>query len=174
MLQGELSAILSTFIKLTYVIKIFVLSIFEWPFNSGFTVSQMFVFFSCVMSYDINYSKCTELQTLFSFCFQIICSLSGLKFTKCLSKYQTGKTLIRLTWVCAACQDLYGRQLVFKFSNIRHTSIISILNQRYSKKLSVRDSSLESGDKNISILHLSCKTSDLQFSLGLHTHARVL
>ena len=38
MLQGELSAILSTFIKLTFVIKIFVLSIFEWPFYTGFTV----------------------------------------------------------------------------------------------------------------------------------------
>ena len=32
MLQGEHSAILSTFIKLPFVFKIFVLSIFEWPF----------------------------------------------------------------------------------------------------------------------------------------------
>ena len=39
MLQGEHSAILSTFIKLLFVIKIFVLSIFEWPFYTGFTVS---------------------------------------------------------------------------------------------------------------------------------------
>ena len=39
MLQGEHSAILSTFIKLPFVIKIFVLSIFEWPFYTGFTVS---------------------------------------------------------------------------------------------------------------------------------------
>ena len=31
-LQGEHSAILLTFIKLQFVIKIFVLSIFEWPF----------------------------------------------------------------------------------------------------------------------------------------------
>ena len=38
MLQGEHSAILSTFIKLPYVIKIFVLSIFEWPLKTGFTV----------------------------------------------------------------------------------------------------------------------------------------
>ena len=35
MLQGEHSAILSTFIKLPFVIKIFVLSIFEWPFYTG-------------------------------------------------------------------------------------------------------------------------------------------
>ena len=38
MLQGEHSAILSTFIKLAFVIKIFVLSIFEWPLKTGFTV----------------------------------------------------------------------------------------------------------------------------------------
>ena len=36
MLQGEHSAILSTFIKQPFVIKIFVLSIFEWPFYAGF------------------------------------------------------------------------------------------------------------------------------------------
>ena len=38
MLQGEHSAILSTFIKLPFVIKIFVLSVFEWSFYTGFTV----------------------------------------------------------------------------------------------------------------------------------------
>ena len=38
MLQGEHSAILWTFIKLPFVIKIFVLSIFEWLFYTGFTV----------------------------------------------------------------------------------------------------------------------------------------
>ena len=38
MLQGEHSAILSTFIKLLFAIKIFVLSFFEWPFYTGFTV----------------------------------------------------------------------------------------------------------------------------------------
>ena len=37
MLQGEHSAILLTSIKLPFVIKIFVLSIFEWPFYTGFT-----------------------------------------------------------------------------------------------------------------------------------------
>ena len=33
--HGEHSAIISTFIKLPFVIKIFVLSIFVWPFNTG-------------------------------------------------------------------------------------------------------------------------------------------
>ena len=38
MLQGEHSAIFSAFIKLPFAIKIFVSSIFEWPFYTGFTV----------------------------------------------------------------------------------------------------------------------------------------
>ena len=38
MLQGEHSSILSTFIKLPFVINIFVLSIFEWLLKTGFTV----------------------------------------------------------------------------------------------------------------------------------------
>ena len=40
MLQGEHSAILSTFINLPFVFKIFVLFIFEWLFYTGFTVSM--------------------------------------------------------------------------------------------------------------------------------------
>ena len=51
MLQGEHSAILSTFNKLPSVIKIFVLSIFEWPFYTGFTVFGLlhFLLLSCSM-----------------------------------------------------------------------------------------------------------------------------
>ena len=37
MLPLEHSAILSTFIKLPFVIKIFALSIFEWSLKTGFT-----------------------------------------------------------------------------------------------------------------------------------------
>ena len=37
MLQGDHSAKLSTFIKPPFVIKVFVLSNFEWPFYIGFT-----------------------------------------------------------------------------------------------------------------------------------------
>ena len=36
MLQGEHSAILSTFIKLPSIIMTFVLSFFEWPLKTGF------------------------------------------------------------------------------------------------------------------------------------------
>ena len=35
--QGDYSAILLTFIKLPFVIRIFVISIFECPFYTGFT-----------------------------------------------------------------------------------------------------------------------------------------
>ena len=41
MLQREHSIILSTFIKPPFVIKIFVLSVFEWPFYTGFTVLDL-------------------------------------------------------------------------------------------------------------------------------------
>ena len=34
------SAILSTFIKLTFVFKTFVLSIYNWPLKTGFTVNK--------------------------------------------------------------------------------------------------------------------------------------
>ena len=37
MLQREHSAILLTFINVPFVIKMFVLSIFEWPLKTGFT-----------------------------------------------------------------------------------------------------------------------------------------
>ena len=42
MLKGEHSVILLTFIKLQFVIKIFVLSIFESPLKKGFPVSVLF------------------------------------------------------------------------------------------------------------------------------------
>ena len=42
MLQREHFAILSTCIKLTFIFKTFVLSIFEWPLKTGFTVCTFF------------------------------------------------------------------------------------------------------------------------------------
>ena len=43
------------FVKLPFVIKIFVMSIFEWPFYTGFTVNKMFAFL------DLCISKSTYL-----------------------------------------------------------------------------------------------------------------
>ena len=42
MLRLEHSEILLTCIKLPFVTKIIVLSIFEWPFYTGFTVNTVF------------------------------------------------------------------------------------------------------------------------------------
>ena len=64
MLQGEHSAKFSTFIKLPLVIKIFVLSIFDWPLKTGFTVQ---VFQIC-----INFIKCK----IFMYTFIIILKFS--------------------------------------------------------------------------------------------------
>ena len=69
MLQEEHSAILSIFIKLPFVIKIFDLSNFEWLFYTGFTVCinliaflnlcslryQLLIFQQCMY---INYYSC--------------------------------------------------------------------------------------------------------------------
>ena len=41
MLHREHSAKLLTIVKLPFVIKIFILSIFEWPFYTGSTVAQL-------------------------------------------------------------------------------------------------------------------------------------
>ena len=49
MLQREHSAILLTFIKLPFLIKIIVLSIIEWPFYTGFTVLQNLSFAGVVI-----------------------------------------------------------------------------------------------------------------------------
>ena len=46
--QVEHSAILLTFMKLPIVIKIFVLSIFEWPFYTGFTALQYCTHLKCI------------------------------------------------------------------------------------------------------------------------------
>ena len=54
MLQGEHSAILSTFIRLQFVIRIFVLSIFECPLKRGFTVWPLL--FEFLHQYDPKFN----------------------------------------------------------------------------------------------------------------------
>ena len=54
MLHRERSAILSTFIKLPFVIKIFVLSIFEWPLKTGFTVDESLMEQDGVIKVDVQ------------------------------------------------------------------------------------------------------------------------
>ena len=44
MLVGEHSALLSTFIKLPIVIKIFVLSIIDWPFYTGGRLTHVLLY----------------------------------------------------------------------------------------------------------------------------------
>ena len=65
MLQGEHSAILSTFIKLSFVIKNLVLSIFEWPLETGFTVCIEDEDVSILWSRKLNSPAC-ESWALFA------------------------------------------------------------------------------------------------------------
>ena len=67
MLPLEHSAVLLTFIKLPFVIKSFVLSIFEWLFYTGFTVINQTVELDCLKlpDYSIHvsiYSACERLN----------------------------------------------------------------------------------------------------------------
>ena len=55
--EGKHSAILSTFIKLPFVIKISVLSIFEWPFYTGFTVPHLFFMLGQVYYVGVQYLR---------------------------------------------------------------------------------------------------------------------
>ena len=64
MLQWEHSAILLTFIKLPFVIKIFVLSIFEWRLKTGFTVHKL----TCLNGVLQN-----PIPGIFSTCFHAKC-----------------------------------------------------------------------------------------------------
>ena len=71
MLQGEHSAILSTFIKLPFDIESFVYSIFEWPFYTGFTVHYNAYMTSCVtfkVPISIATLNCKKLIENSSFC----------------------------------------------------------------------------------------------------------
>ena len=63
MLQGEHSALLLTFIKLPFVIKTFVLSIFEWPFYAGFTVHDLNLFSLVVQVSHWNRTPKVKLLT---------------------------------------------------------------------------------------------------------------
>ena len=57
------SLLLSTFIKLPFVIKIFVLSIFEWPFYTGFTV--LFICLLQEVMYEMEESGFLKIGILF-------------------------------------------------------------------------------------------------------------
>ena len=54
---AESSAILLTFIKLPFAIKTFVLSIFQWPLKTGFTVHRV---------------SCLSAHVLFEFIKQVV------------------------------------------------------------------------------------------------------
>ena len=61
------SALLLTFIKLPFVIKILVLSIFEWPFYTGFTVDYHILHVACSAT-CITHSKKQTTNALIRLC----------------------------------------------------------------------------------------------------------
>ena len=70
-------------------------------------MAGLFIFFSTLEYYVTDFHLISWILLVnvlkfhfFFFCSQIECWLSGLEFTKCLSEYLTGKTLIRLLLFC--------------------------------------------------------------------------
>ena len=107
MLQGEHSAILSTFIKLPFVIKIFVLSIFEWPFYTGFTVSTNALTLCMLYNLSLNYNFLKKFFQEHNQSVKWFGSRSGLKF--CLSWSESklfAKIISRQQKSSLACKEL--------------------------------------------------------------------
>ena len=105
MLQGEHSAIISTFIKLTFVIKTFVLTIFEWLFYTGFTVSCHFF-----LSWE-SYLLHSEVHKY------MLNTVDGLKF-----------------WTIAACQKSLDKQCSPRSDCFWRSSLIRAFTVCYSYK----------------------------------------
>ena len=71
MLQGEHSAIISTFIKLPFVINIFVLPFYEWPLKTGFTVLRVYGYYKHVEAGNLLIQQ-SYLDLLCKSCFILL------------------------------------------------------------------------------------------------------
>ena len=56
---------ISTFIKLPFVLKMFVLSIFEWPLKTGSTVYQLLLTWDQILQHLLNKLQEASLQIIF-------------------------------------------------------------------------------------------------------------
>ena len=93
MLQGEHSALLSIFIKLLHVIKIFVLSILEWTLKTGFTVFSIQMVKVYIISIEIEAIQfCIRNRSrllrdyYYCTCFACMCNLFGHSVTPILGR----------------------------------------------------------------------------------------
>ena len=77
----ETSAILLTFIKLPFVMKIFVLTIFEQPFNTGFAVLLVFDATTSLKGALTRYGKLTwESALAWNLIILCLCIVWGMTF----------------------------------------------------------------------------------------------
>ena len=102
--QGEHSGILLTFIKLQFVIKIFILSIFEWKLKTGFTVCVFCLvwLFTSQSTAMVMSGWSIHLITLFS-CASLINQLTS---TSC--------TYFRLQLTTSLLESVEGRRMAVK------------------------------------------------------------
>ena len=89
MLQGEHSAILLTFNKLPFLVEIFVLSVFEWSFYTGFTVLACYIQARMLKQLggggcqqQRGRSACTDAQVDQPLCFSLIGKKTYLDFLR--------------------------------------------------------------------------------------------
>ena len=122
MLQGEHSAMLLTCIKLPFVTKIFVLSIFEWTFCTGFTVHvwQMncIVLDPVVREYETAFSR-EFFDLIQSTCYSKIATLFFDYFLM-----MTSWPLMKLTVQFAVRQHRCLLRIYLNVSNIQNCSIL--------------------------------------------------
>ena len=116
MVQGEHSAILSTFIKLLFVIKIFILYIFKWPLKTDISVIRISTFHYCSYSPDqynqtehtvFNaHEKFQQNQSQFS-CHQIWCDECKITLIFTMAYSCIVSAIVRL-FVCCFTSQVNG------------------------------------------------------------------
>ena len=120
---GEHSAILSTIIKLPVAIKTFVLSIFEWPFYTGFTVVYRYE-----LSWLSKWRICTwhrgngpscQCKFFISFCYVILKLLNPLLNTFANRADPDQAALVRAAW---------SGSTLFAYGNLRYDFFVLYTN----------------------------------------------
>ena len=115
-----LSISLSVFFRAFYQIIQPLSSIYLYSLKYDQTLFDKYYSVSPLFQPYKAYGKGSKISNTFLVLFSNTYLLSGLEFTKCLSEYQTGKTLIRLLLQKQSDLGLhclsrpFGRQIVFK------------------------------------------------------------
>ena len=111
----EYSAILSTFIKLPFVIKIFVLSIFEWPFKTYRQISNCSIYSPIQLIEEISLSSKIIIKLTLSCVDHILQTSGGLGTEICMQGWKG-------PLISSPCRVTYaaGRVEILTVSNVKY------------------------------------------------------